>query len=227
MFGKIPIGKVSMPLTKVLLVDDEVIIGSLIKNSLSARGYDIRVVQSAAEARVAAEEFQPEVFVLDIELGKGANGIDLAHVLAQTNPSAGIIFLTNIPEPRVIGLDNRAIPKSAAYLYKKNLTDIGQLVFAIETVIRRGSLKMIREDKTKQHELSHVSSSQLEVLHLIALGMSNQEIAQNRGTTVRAVENLIKRACDAAGISKDDGSNQRVKAARKFIKVAGIPQNNE
>lgn len=209
---------------KILVVDDEVIIGSLIATSLSTRGYEIKYVQSAAEARTAAERFNPEVFILDIELGKGANGIDLAHVLEKTNPKASILFLTNVPEPRVVGLDNRSIPKSAGYLHKKNLTDIGQLIYAIETLRRKGSTKSIRDDRNKKHEFANVSASQLEVLHLIALGLSNSEIAEQRGTTIRAVENLIKRACDAAGITADAGSNLRVNAARKFIKVAGLPQ---
>lgn len=224
MFGNIPIGKARMAQTKVLVIDDEVIIGSLVSNALNARGYEVKTAKSAAECRPLAETFAPEVFIIDIELGKGTNGIDLAHVLSQTNPDAGIIFLTNIPEPRVIGLDNKAIPKSAGYVYKKNLTDIGQLVYAIEIVRRKGSIKSIRDDKNMSHDFASVSNSQLHVLHLIALGYSNNEIAQERGTTVRAVENLINRACEAAGIAPGSGTNLRVNAARRFIQVAGLPQ---
>jgi len=210
--------------TKVLVVDDEVLVASLVSTALNTRGYEVRSAKSANEARAIIPVFQPDVYFLDIELGKGVNGLDLAHIILKGQPDAAIIFLTNIPEPRVIGIENRSIPKQAGYLQKKNLTDVSHLVFAIETVRRKGNLKQIRDDKNMTHELANVSASQLEVLHLIALGMSNQEIAQHRGTTIRAVENLIMRACDAAGITKDSGSNQRVNAARKFIKVAGLPQ---
>lgn len=213
-----------MAAVRVLVVDDEILIGSLVSTALASRGYEVQTARSAGEARTVAESFQPEVCFLDIELGKGVNGLDLAHVILQKHPGVGIIFLTNIPEPRVIGIDNRSVPKQSAYLHKKNLTDVSQLVYAIETVRRKGSLKALRDDKTKNHELSGVSAAQLEVLHLIALGLSNHEIAEHRGTTLRAVENLIKRACEAAGIQQDAGSNQRVNAARKFIKVAGLPQ---
>jgi len=41
---------------------------------------------------------------------------------------------------------------------------------------------------------------------------------------VRAVENLVKRALEAAGISGSEG-NARVLAAREFIKVAGLPHS--
>lgn len=213
-----------MPAVRVLVVDDEILIGSLVSTALTSRGYEVRTARSAGEARTVADAFLPEVCFLDIELGKGVSGLDLAHVLLQNKPNTAIIFLTNIPEPRVIGKDNRTVPKNAAYLHKKNLTDVSQLVYAIETVRRKGSLKTLRDDKNKDHALSGVSASQLEVLHLIALGLSNHEIAEHRGTTLRAVENLIKRACNAAGIKQDAGSNQRVNAARKFIEVAGLPQ---
>lgn len=213
-----------MQSSKLLVVDDEGIIATMVSTALAARGYELRVAFSAAEARQVADSFNPDVFILDIELGQGTNGIDLAHVFSQTHPDAGILFLTNIPEPRVIGLDNRSIPKRAGYLYKRNLSDISKLVYAIETIRRNGDVKSIRDDKKKNHEFAGVSASQLEVLHLIALGLSNGQIAEHRGTTVRAVENLIQRACEAAGITSEIGSNLRVNAARKFIKVAGLPQ---
>jgi DNA-binding NarL/FixJ family response regulator len=160
---------------------------------------------------------------LDIELGKGTNGIDLAHVLSLTHPSAGLIFLTNIPEPRLIGLRNRSVPATAAYLHKQSLTDIDQLIVTIEALKHSGSV-LIRDDKSRKHPLSKVTSSQLAVMHLVALGMSNKEIAEERNTSVRAVENLLSRACEAAGIEPDSRSNLRVTVARKFFSVIGAIQ---
>lgn len=212
-----------MAKTKVLVVEDESIIRSLVSSQLTTQGYDVQTAKSAAEARKIAEEFEPEVFCLDIELGKGPNGIDLAHALRAQNPKTAIVFLTNIPEPRFIGVDSKSIPRDAAYLYKQKINDTSELAFAIESARRKRVDAKLRDDKNPTHELKDVSRSQLDVLHMVALGMSNHEIAAARGTTLRAVENLINRACLAAKIEADPGSNQRVKAARKFIKVAGFP----
>ena len=58
---------------------------------------------------------------------------------------------------------------------------------------------------------------------MVALGLSNHQIATERGTTVRAVENLVKRAFEAAGIDVESNTNPRVTAAREYIKIAGMP----
>jgi DNA-binding NarL/FixJ family response regulator len=212
-----------VPRTKILVVDDEAMIGLLVSNALEARGYEMHIAKSSAEARVLADEISPDFFILDIELGKGTNGIDLAHVLSLTHPKAGLIFLTNIPEPRLIGLKNRSVPATAAYLHKQNLTDINQLIVTIEAMKHSGAV-MTRDDKSRQHSLAKVTSSQLAVMHLVALGLSNKEIAEERNTSVRAVENLLSRACEAAGIEPDSRSNLRVTVARKFFAVIGAIQ---
>jgi DNA-binding NarL/FixJ family response regulator len=134
-----------------------------------------------------------------------------------------LVFLTHIPEPRIVGLDNKAIPKNAAYLVKDRLADPGVLVQAIEAAVRDRVNNGFRDDKTIEHKLSDASRSQLAVLQMIALGMSNQQIAKERGTTIRAVENLVKRAFETAGVDVENDANPRVTAAREYIKVAGMP----
>jgi DNA-binding NarL/FixJ family response regulator len=123
----------------------------------------------------------------------------------------------------VVGIDNKAIPRNAAYLVKDRMADPGVLRKAIEAAVRERVSKDFRDDKNLEHSLSEVSRSQLAVLQMVALGMSNQQIAAERGTTVRAVENLVKRAFEAAGIDAESTRNPRVTAAREFIKVAGLP----
>jgi DNA-binding NarL/FixJ family response regulator len=212
-----------MPRTKILIVDDEAMIGLLLGNALETRGYEVHIAHSSAEARMRADEVNPDCFIVDVELGKGANGIDLVHVLGITHPNAGVVFLTNIPEPRLIGLKNRAIPNTAAYIHKKNLNDIDQLIVSIEAIRHSGNV-LIRDDKNRQHSLTNVSAAQLAVMHMVALGLSNKEIAEQRGTTIRAVENLLRRACEAAGITAEQGSNLRVNIARKYFSAAGALQ---
>lgn len=210
-------------MTKVLVVEDESIVRSLVASGLTALGYQVRSASSAAEARAIASEFEPEVYCLDIELGQGANGLDLAHAIQLSNPKAAFVFLTNLPDPRFIGGEVKTLPRGAAYLYKANLSDPHELGFAIESALRNSVNSNLRDDKNLLHPLHKLSKSQIDVLQMIALGMSNHEIAEARGTTLRAVENLINRACSAVNIADEFGSNQRVKLARLFIQVAGMP----
>ena len=207
----------------VLVVEDEPLVRSLLKSLLEAEGFNTKAASNSAEARSAIKDFVPDVAVLDIELGDGPSGIDLAHIFRMELPRIGLVFLTHIPEPRVVGVENRNIPKNAAYLRKDRMADTGVLKQAIEAASKDRVGKQFRDDKTIQHELTNVSRSQLDVLRMVAMGLSNHEIAAQRGTTVRAVEHLVKRAFSAAGVDTETPGNARVVAARQFITVAGMP----
>ena len=206
----------------VLVVEDEALIRNLVAGQLKAEGFEVHTAASAAEARKLVDSIDPDVALLDIELGFGPTGIDLATILRKQDPGIAIVFLTHLPEPKLVGIENRMIPKNAAYLNKERIADPGVVLEAIEAALRDKVRANFRDDK-KEHPLVDVSRSQLAVLQMVALGMSNAEIAKERDTSVRAVENLVKRAFIAAGIDPEAGGNPRVTAAREYIKVAGLP----
>ena len=205
-----------------MVVEDDALLRSLIVSKLEADGFVVEATDSAATARKIADDFDPDVALLDIELGNGPTGIDLALILRKSQPEIALVFLTHIPEPRVVGIDNRKIPKNAAYLAKDRITDPTMLSDAIDAALRGKAGRDFRDDK-RDYPLAELSRSQLAVLQMVALGMSNTQIAKERDTTVRAVENLVKRAFEAAGIDTEAGGNPRVNAAREYIRIAGLP----
>lgn len=186
----------------VLVVEDEPLVRALLTSLLEADGFLVEAASNSAEARGVTNDFEPGVALLDIELGDGPSGIDLSHILRLQFPRIGLVFLTHIPEPRVVAIENRRIPKNAAYLRKDRIADAGVLKAAIEAAAKDRVSKTLRNDKTVQHELTNVSRSQLDVLGM-AMGHSNHEIAAQRGTTVRAVEHIVKRAFSAAGVGAE------------------------
>jgi DNA-binding NarL/FixJ family response regulator len=103
------------------------------------------------------------------------------------------------------------------------MADTGVLRKAIDAAFSNRVSKDLRDDKSSSHKLADVSRSQLDVLRMVAMGLSNHEIAAQRGTTVRAVEHLVKRAFASAGVDATAPGNSRVVAAREFISVAGMP----
>lgn len=209
---------------KLLLVEDNHFMRTLISEVLEAEGFELAIAVNAAEAIKVAGSFDPDAAILDVELGSGPNGFDVARILRETSPEMGIVFLTNIPEPKTIGVDNKLIPKDAAYLVKDSVADKKLLVRAIEASLRGRINPELRQDRAA-HQLSNLSRSQLDLLHMAALGLSNTEIAQRRGTTIRAVENLFKRAVEAAGIEVGPGEHGRVLAVRKYIESVVLPKN--
>ena len=209
---------------KLLVVEDNTFMRALISDLLVSLGFEVEAVESASAAVKAAARFDPDAAILDVELGAGPNGFDLARILRESAPEIGLVFLTNIPEPKTIGVDNRSIPKDAAYLVKDSVGDIDLLLKAIKASMRGRVGQELRHDRDV-HSLSNLSRSQLDLLHLAALGLSNTEIAARRGTTVRAVENLFKRAIDSAGIEVGPGEHGRVLAVRKYIETVILPKS--
>ncbi len=208
----------------VLVVEDEPFIRGLVADKLKGNGFKVEVASTAAEARKIAANTDIDIVVMDIDLGPGPSGLDLGIALHKMHPALALVFLTHVPEPRIFGVDVKSVPKNAAYLLKERLADPNVLNDAIEAALRDRVGPEFRDDLKPSHPLVNVSKTQLDVLRMIAKGLSNQQIAEQRGTTLRAVENLVNRAIAAAGIDAKSKTSARVIAVREFIRIAGLPE---
>jgi DNA-binding NarL/FixJ family response regulator len=207
-----------------LVVEDEPFIGGLVRDKLAKDGFRVHFASTALEARKITDSEDIDVVILDIDLGSGPNGLDLAVATNKLHPELALVFLTHVAEPKLFGFDVRSVPKNAAYLLKSRLSDPDVLNQAIEAALRDKVGAKYRDDLNPSHSLVNVSRTQFEVLRLIAKGYSNHQIAEERGTTIRAVENLVNRAVAAAGIDVESKASARVLAVREFVKVAGLPE---
>jgi len=89
----------SAALTRILIVEQDRLVGVALSFMLSARRFDqVRCVRSAVRAAAIAEQFQPEIAFLDLELLPDG-GVALARQLARTarfHPPR-LIALTKFP----------------------------------------------------------------------------------------------------------------------------------
>jgi DNA-binding NarL/FixJ family response regulator len=95
------------------------------------------------------------------------------------------------------------------------------VLYEVIRQVSRGKGSDYRDDVNSKNPLSELSRSQLDVVRLLAQGKSNEEIAEIRGTTVRAVRMILVRAFQALGIDEDAGPEKRVQAAIKYLKTTG------
>ena len=70
-----------MQARRVLIVEDEGFTSGLLCAALKGAGFDVHAASSAAEARRAVADFDPDAALIDLNLGSGPNGVDLAHIL--------------------------------------------------------------------------------------------------------------------------------------------------
>jgi len=214
---------------RILVVEDDQFLQSLIADTLIGAGFEVATASNAAKAKSIISTFDPDAAVLDIELGNGPTGIDFADFLVRQFPHTAIVFLTHLPDPRFVGVDSSAIPPKAAYIRKETITEKGALVEILESALRDGATKnkKLRTDLDPNRPLGNLSKSQISVLRSIAQGLSNAEIAEQRGSTIRAVEHLIRRTFAAIGIDTDQSLNARTSAARAYVDAAGLPTSSE
>lgn len=208
----------SKPVRTILVVEDNRFLLDIVTNSLNVPGFRAFGASTPADAWELFESVDPDAVVLDVELGPGANGLDLGAEMLEKSPGIGVVFLTELAHPRISKPDWTDLPPGSSFLTKSRLSSLNELVDAIEAVLAVEPNNLPRHDKADAAVWDELSKSQIEVLGLIAQGMSNTEIARHRGTQVRAVEALISRTFDQLGIDTPgtDG-NRRVLAARTFL----------
>ena len=199
----------------ILVVEDEPLLRDLLAKSIEQAGFDVSTAANAADAKRVLKNSDPDALVLDIELGPGPNGLDLAQVVARQYPSIGIVFLTNLPDPRFTGANGKPVAKHHAYIRKSVVTSGTELIEVIEAVLRDRVTKEYRHDLASNRPLAQLSERQIATLQLVAEGKTNAQIAAIRGTTVRAVESMLSRIFEAMGIDQGS-SNPRVEAVTKF-----------
>ena len=201
----------------VVVVENEPLMRDLIGKTLESSGFKVTTAANAADAKRVHLAVDPDAMVIDIELGPGPDGFDLASAITTASPEISIVFLTNIPDPRVVGKDVKNIPKNAAYLRKSNLVDTSELIDALNSVLKNEDASKFRHDLDSQRPLAQLSRKQLEVLKQISDGLSNQQIADSRQTSVRAVEGMVSRIFEALNIDVQDEGNSRVDAVKKYF----------
>jgi DNA-binding NarL/FixJ family response regulator len=199
---------------RVLLVEDEDFTRTMVSEMLSASGINVLPVASVAEALKSMDEFDPHVVLTDLDLGHGPDGADLLTKVAEDRPWTGMVIMTAHASPELAINDVSRIPEQAGYIVKSELNSIHSLVSIIqESIIMPGNFN--GSDNVGDEKVT-ITSSQAEILRMIADGLSNAAIAESRGITLRAAEALIQRTFAALGVNGDSSINARVAAVRMW-----------
>ncbi len=207
---------------RVLVVEDDPFVGSLLAEALKSQGFEVQHVDSALKAKKALKTFDPDAALLDIGLGTGPSGIDLAQYLRLKHPQIAPILLTR----QSVGTDAASIPEGVGFLRKSLISDTAYLVSALEDALRdRGN--PVRHDAIIEPALRDLTKNQREVLHLLALGYSNAEIAKQRGITVSGAEQNVTAIFKAFGLDRNNAVDRRVEVVRRYIAAVGIPERTQ
>jgi DNA-binding NarL/FixJ family response regulator len=208
---------------RILIVEDDPFIGSLIVGALANEGFVPSLAATALEAKKQAKNFDPDVVIVDIDLGEGPNGIEFIQMLKKTQPEVAAILLSKHADTKSAGINESQIPEGVAYLRKSLIHNTQTLVETINSVTK-GTAVLVRQDLQSKGSIDLLTKAQLEILRLMALGFSNKEIARQRDVSISSVEQRVSEIFKAFGISQSEAVVPRVEAIRRYIAEAGIPE---
>jgi DNA-binding response OmpR family regulator len=119
---------------RILLVEDDALLAPALKRALEQMGYAVAHMPTAAEAMDHAFQHRPDAIVMDVNLGRGIDGIDTARAIRRAY-DIPIVFLTSRVDETTRARATLATP--AAYLPKSCSAE--ELRDALESAMRRAA----------------------------------------------------------------------------------------
>jgi DNA-binding NarL/FixJ family response regulator len=92
-----------MTKAKILIVEDQAIVGLDIKSALQKLNFEvIGAVTNYTDAINSIQKDSPNIIIMDINLDNSKDGIETATVAKQINPDIAIIYLTAFADDTTI-----------------------------------------------------------------------------------------------------------------------------
>jgi two-component system response regulator NreC len=190
-----------------VVVDDHAVVRSGIKLLLD-REKDIEVVGEAGNAKDAvfrARALKPDVILLDVVM-PGESGIEVLPKLLKESPDTKVLVLSMQDDPRYV---REAFAAGAAGYVLKEAAD-EEVVSAVREIAAGGryvhptlGARLVAADAAAKAaaDADPLSEREREVLRLLALGHTNQEIAQMLYISVRTAETHRAHIMQKLGLS--------------------------
>lgn len=183
----------------IVIVDDDPFVPMSLKTILEASG-EIQVLdmgKNGKEAVCLYETHRPEVLLMDIRMDE-MTGLEAAEIILKKDPDAKILFLTTF-------LDDEYIVQSLllgakGYILKQDFESLlpslkavakGQNVFGSEIATRLPDFLASSNQTSYDYQAKGITEKELEIIHLIAEGCSNREIAGQLYLSEGTVRNYL------------------------------------
>ena len=179
---------------RVLIVDDHAVVRTGLKLLLEAeKGIEpVGEAGSARDAVFQARALKPDVILLDLVMPE-RTGLDVLPQLKHENPETNVLVLSMQDEPRYV---REAFAAGASGYVLKEAADT-EVVAAVREVAAGGryvnpelgaTLVAADAEAARLKDEDPLSDREREVLRLLALGHTNQEIAKELYISVRTAE---------------------------------------
>ncbi len=181
----------------IVIADDDQLVSLSLKTILeaSAEIHILAIGANGTEAVTLYQKHHPEVLLMDIRMDT-MSGLDAAEIILKEEPDAKILFLTTFLDDEYIV---RALHLGAkGYILKQNFESLlpaikavaeGQSVFGNEIVTRLPDF--LSTASRYDYYANGINDKELEIIELVADGLSNREIAGELCLSEGTVRNYL------------------------------------
>jgi DNA-binding NarL/FixJ family response regulator len=165
---------------KILILEDELIVGLDLQEILIQEGYKTNLVHSFDEGMLELTTFAPDLTLCDINLNGKNNGIDFAKEVNKLYPFSEIIFITSYTSVKYTEEADETSPLD--YIVKPWNEE------QIKVALRR-AFKYIDSKKDNMNLMGELSPAEYRILSLIAEQKTSKEIGEELFIAEKTVRN--------------------------------------
>ena len=220
---------------RVVLADDNYLVREGV-SALLTEAPEVELVEAVGDPEAlhrAVAVHRPDVVLTDIRMPPTftTEGIDAAKRIRREFPGTGVVVLSQYVEADdafqllADGVEGRG------YLLKERVSDLDELVRALQDVARGGSALdpkvveglLAQKSQRTGSALDTLTDRELEVLREVAAGRSNVATAKALYMSERAVEKHVGSVFQKLGLVNESEVNRRVMAVLAFLEATGGP----
>ncbi|MEO9886990.1 MAG: response regulator transcription factor [Balneola sp.] len=197
-------------LNKLLIADDHGLIRKGLRQVLEAEtGFTILEAENGEQALDLIRNEEPEIAILDIEMPK-FSGFDVAKQIQKESINIDVIFLTMFKDESIF---NKSMDIGVkGYVLKENT--VSEIMSCIQTVlkgnyylspeisdflIKRNS--RLASSATDKSGISLLTPSEKNMLKMVAMMKTNQEISEDLNISIKTVQNHRSNICSKLDLS--------------------------
>ncbi|MBC3376245.1 response regulator transcription factor [Pseudomonas sp. SWRI92] len=197
---------------KVLIVDDHPVIRGALRLVCQNEGFAVTDVSGATEARTRIKDDVPELVILDLVMN-GFDGLDLLVWITGQYPGCAVLVFTSQDAQHFC---NRCISAGArGFVTKKS--DLKELIKAIHAMKSGYSyfpqmpVRLDFQQQSEQQALERLSTRELSILRMLAMGMRGKDIAEALFLSPKTVSTYKTRLLEKLGLNSLVGLSEFAK----------------
>lgn len=210
---------------RIVIAEDQALLREGLARLFGDAGHEVlATVEDAERLKGAVSEHRPDLAVVDVRMPptNTDEGLKGANWIKQTHPEVAVLLLSQHVE--TTGAVELVGQGGFGYLLKDRVLDVDDFMDSALRVGNGGSAldpKVVAALVGGSHEgpLSELTDRELEVLSLMAEGLTNRAIAERLFLTERTVESHVRSVLSKLELPERDGQHRRVLAVLAFLQT--------